>query len=1299
MPKAGYNRAMSEEIFPIDGSEPGDAVYPEVSALKQGPDAPAATFNAELQALLDNTPRLPVDPESQKIEELRSGLLEYQRAHTKATVPTHTLLDDRKIVDVVLPRAEAVKEIKYKTLEEAVLAQIKNGEMSKLDIDEQIFKQRKNIESGDIVNRISVVRALDALVEKKLLQKNQNGTYSRPLKTIMGGSDLSDKIKEEPIRSPNLDAPAEPVSKLNSVKKILANGAVKVEDWLNKDREGIDPSGEGFLGGSKLNIPSEPSSSLGNKEGNKIEEPTLESRIKRLDNISEHDQLLSVIRTTLANTKSQSGEQGVTLEEYISQVNRAPMTKENIEKIGHIFEEISVMDGALVVHRTDGTPALVVGKPKVPEQKKPLGNIPQYTEVANIREQFLTEAGYTEFIKHIKQYIKDRAVISPMSLLNDLGEDGYSTTNPLVFLPYLEQLEKEGFLKRIVSTDEYPIFQRVDVWRYNNDLKDYLHILENKEGKIPLSIKMLQHDLKYSPTKEEALNFLSQARNSEYLTDKEVEEIKKIAFAEISLPDPLEVIDGSVYEKEEKKIKQTPVVEAVEPPPVVEQAEILPPPIVEPDILPPPVVEQEILPPPIVEPELTVPEAVLPTPVEDPAARVKDLNKGLGATGLEVKTSKEESLVFGPMTKEQAEMDEELREKVADARKVFAELEVEYKKEVWDAKGKYEKIMASLGASGKQRQLPDTSPEYREAQAAYMEAKWNLKNFIANRDVKEVPFNYSNSLIGPELGATRVIDVGALEQAEKEYRLFRNEITKLTPEKQKNIITKSLEGWTKLSLPKRYAISLAFLTVGGYALGSMTVGALVGAAAQRTVRTLGGTALAMGAGTKFDGIKRKEIKKAQEERRDEYNVQAETTKEEFVKKEAALKEAYEEEERVAKRNQFKKMGIMAAVAGVSNVGIGMGMNALTGAPVPAGVKVNPEVETSKPTVTPQKPSVMDKLLRQVPEKTVEAPASKIYVDPVKVDLSSKGFIDTVRGLKEQLVGKPMSPKLAELMTQKPEKIAMDLGLYKPGQAAESAFGLKGEYLAVDAEGEISLVHSDGTTIDKLFDGEKVNPYTGKMFGAELPVPAGAVEVPVVPKVAEVVPQTPKPAVEVTPKAPAVEALEIKSSVSRGAAAADAAVTTPAFVEVKPRLPIDFDQTVVKSPEYTGPQDMVFGKMPLKPEFQFDPKYKPERTAYNIQLEKALMSTAPDMFDLRFPIEYNGGRINVFWKASEIKGSNIKIFLNGQLIGTGDIIDGQPGLQYERSLGTSLLGVKSDFEKAFEVAQQGIMKNKMFFKKP
>jgi len=169
-------------------------------------------------------------------------------------------------------------------------------------------------------------------------------------------------------------------------------------------------------------------------------------------------------------------------------------------------------------------------------------------------------------------------------------------------------------------------------------------------------------------------------------------------------------------------------------------------------------------------------------------------------------------------------------------------------------------------------------------------------------------------------------------------------------------------------------------------------------------------------------------------------------------------------------------------------------------------------------------------------------------------------------------------------------------------------------------------------------------------------------------------------------------VEPEGSNTTPAAVAEGVTKDASLVEVSAPKTVDFEKLVSSDARYTGPEDMVSGKLPLKPEYQFDPQFKAERLAYNVRLEKELMNMSPDTFDLRYPIEYNGGRINVFQK-----GENITVLLNGQKIGTGQIIDGKPGLQYETSLGKGIFGVKSDFEQAFEKAKEEIEKNKVFFK--
>ncbi len=81
--------------------------------------------------------------------------------------------------------------------------------------------------------RLRISRALESLLDRNLLKAGVDGTF-RPTFGFAGGSDRSQEL-----------------SQVDKIKNTLADGAVWVEDILNQGNiEGIDPSGEGFLGQS-----------------------------------------------------------------------------------------------------------------------------------------------------------------------------------------------------------------------------------------------------------------------------------------------------------------------------------------------------------------------------------------------------------------------------------------------------------------------------------------------------------------------------------------------------------------------------------------------------------------------------------------------------------------------------------------------------------------------------------------------------------------------------------------------------------------------------------------------------------------------------------------------------------------------------------------------------------------------------------------------------------------------------------------------------------------------------------------
>ena len=282
---------------------------------------------------------------------------------------------------------------------------------------------------------------------------------------------------------------------------------------------------------------------------------------------------------------------------------------------------------------------------------------------------------------------------------------------------------------------------------------------------------------------------------------------------------------------------------------------------------------------------------------------------------------------------------------------------------------------------------------------------------------------------------------------------------------------------------------------------------------------------------------------------------------------------------------------------------------------------------------------------------------------INVPLSSKGYIATIAELQEQLKGKKISPKLSELLKEPPEKIAIKLGLYKPDQAAESALGFKGDQLTLDAEGNISLMHRDATLDTLVKSDGTIAEYKGKMFDADGLSPVEA--------------QTSQPA-----EAPV--AFNEMGTID----------TIPAEVETTPTLvPPDDREYTSFSPEYKEPNAIVLGLAPIMGKYQFGKEYQPQRNAYNRFIRKELINLAPGTVDSMFPVPYQGGMIDLFQK-----GNDITMLLNGEKIGTASLFpDGKIGFQYESKLGKGMLGVKSDYEQAFDFAKGEVEKNKKFFK--
>lgn len=1238
---ARYNRTMSEKVFPIDGSDPGDVKYEPVSALKQGPDAPAAAFNAELQALLDKTPSLPIDPESQKIEEVRSGLLEYQRLHRTASQPTHTLLDDRKkIVDVVLPRAEEVKDKGvpvstrrlpqqfYDEARSVLDAHIEGDKKREAEVMDFFSRGRKPLQDFFDTKGIRLINAqdgwrkiVDKLIERDLIGDFGNGIYGTA--ALRGGSDA---IENEPSKIENPQTWVVPEDFKKEFKAIQTN---------NKDlraRTGLNLFEHFALDAARTK--EQLIEKLQNTKGTgTFTDEQYQSLLSKL--ISQESEVVSAVK------------EKINPEELFKPAPPPVVTQEEVPPPPIVQESVPVseafIEGVRIGAENWGA---------------------QHLEDEQGNKLPLTAENY---IKSVGGILNQEIIHNVDAALSALVERGIATRTPEGY----EVRKVSRIAKKESDTEKVSEIPALLI-SLLNDLADH--------SDRPAGFKALTFSLKEpGVTREQATMLLESSAVLDIETKKKL----------------IGVLHGVVTQSRETQMP--------EPPPVVEQQEVIPP---------PPIIAQEVVPPPpVVEPESNLPDTVFPIPVKDPAVHVKSLNErmseaAVNAKGVEMSQAAVEKFSttrheepIGPITKQESKKIEgELDEKMRNTLKVFAKEESLRKQKLYADKKAYEKLLSDLGVSGRQRPVVDSdlTQNYLNAKKEYVDASRTLRNFIAHRDIRveEVSSRAHESSV-VERVIERRIDLGVMKQVETERELLGKLVRDAIPQKEKGIITKSFEQWARLPLGARIGISATF-----FSLASGGVGSFAAAAVLRATRGLAGVGGAKLAGTAFDGIKRKRV---EEQKKKALEAYATINAVGDDMKDADLDEYYDEAENQEKLDRVAKFAIMAAAGGITAAGTGATMNAIHDSVVTTGIKINADTHTGAKTSAPEAGTSKPILTPETKSKNWLHKLTKNY-DSVEVKLSNKGFIDTVVQLKDSLKGHEVPPAVEKLLSQSPEKVAMDLGLYKPEQVAESAFGFQKEQLTLNVNGEITLMHTDGST-DVLLDAEgKIHHFDefkgNKMFDADKKttssMPTDVVEVPVAPKAAEVIPQTPKPVVETIPE---VSNVEIKSSISKFEVAADAAVVGTSVIENNGKIEAVVSQGVeiaTPSPDFKTIDDMFLGKMPLKMQYQFseDASIRKEYAKFFTRTLALLDdSVRKNLFDYHLPVQYKGGQINIFQK-----GSDITILLNGEKIGSTKLIDGNFGFQYETGLGKPLFGVKSEYEVALEEAKKVIVKNSSKFLK-
>jgi hypothetical protein len=684
--------------------------------------------------------------------------------------------------------------------------------------------------------------------------------------------------------------------------------------------------------------------------------------------------------------------------------------------------------------------------------------------------------------------------------------------------------------------------------------------------------------------------------------------------------------------------------------------------------------------------------------------------------------------------------EDQLRENLAQAREVFAGESIKYKNSLREKKGAFRKVMTDLGFPGRQMPEIDKSPEFLQAEKNYIEAKKNLRvqlqdvlykekrdegnkifdTIPTDKPISEADHVRLNELTDKFIGKYTALNI---REAEDEYAKFQRKIIESTPQLEKGIITKAFDKWARLPLPVRVALSATLITGLSVAFGTVGTASALGVGGYRVVRGVLGGGASQIAGKYVDSVQKKKSKERKEEAMEDYAGEFDIDK--FEEREKELMQFFEGEENQKKRDRLKKAGIMMGFGAGVSVGLGELHQAVSHMDIaPSGGSAHMDSVGGSKDISQ---------LRS-PIKTfdgIKAPSNA--VEPIRVELSSKGYIDTFAKLQQDLAEKypnvkTTPPQVAEILDSTPEKLAIKFGFYKPSSEFESAFGMKGDHLVFDKTGNLVLENAHGA--QTIFDAKAgvVHEYSGKMFDAEtgkISADVAHVDHPVVEAPLKTMIPTPSVSEVISEQVPQESVAE---AVVNGATSTEypdnvnestkifnysgsdtlldtAVIASSVLPDTKPEAPKEasssdalfvFDgKPVAEVPKDFTPSDLASGKLPMNDLYQFG-KEKPAREAkrqYSMMFEKMVTEWPQGTVDYRLPIEYMGGYMQVLQK-----GENVTVLLNGAKIGSGTILSGVPNIQYDGPRAKGMFGVKNDYELAFDKALETVKsKINMFVK--
>ncbi len=432
------------------------------------------------------------------------------------------------------------------------------------------------------------------------------------------------------------------------------------------------------------------------------------------------------------------------------------------------------------------------------------------------------------------------------------------------------------------------------------------------------------------------------------------------------------------------------------------------------------------------------------------------------------------------------------------------------------------------------------------AEAVYIQSKKKKMEEIFSMPgiEKEINDLGLDENLSNEEKASAIFKCRAITQAEKEWEVLQKRIAENVPPLEKGIIGKSFEKWAKLPLPARIALTTAVMTGLGMTLGTVATVGIGTTLAYRGARSLSGALAGQAAGKGVDSITKWSLERKKQKNLRRYAEGL--TEDNYEIKEKELMGLKEKEENRKKRGILKKAAVMVAVGAGVNIATDLTMANQFGN-VPGAVQsgqhgffykmfhsentpktgtTHAEVVTAKPAMPAETPTVAKPpVLTEAPptvkltmpaetppapkvsEVVTQPPAPKVATPPlgpkmpeatnvVEVKLSSRGFIQTFDDMKDKLkaqypdAGK-MPAGVKHFVETPSTKLAQEYGFWD-AKHGTSAMGLKGEALAVDAEGHLKLEHltAAGKPTEIIGTGEHnfESLHSDKMFAPKAPVP-------------------------------------------------------------------------------------------------------------------------------------------------------------------------------------------------------------------